>query len=86
MAVGLITRTVLNDVFPGLNDNIGGTRATVRLVELHALVVRANITMTSQGLGATGPKLTRGMEEGGGRIDTNGVTNRRDHNGVYAER
>ena len=73
MAVGLITRAVLNNVFPGLNHNVGGTRTTVRLVEFHALVVRSNIAMTGQGLGATGPKLTRGMEEGGGRIDTDRI-------------
>ena len=71
--MGLITRAMLNNVLPGLNDNIRGARTAVGLVELHALVVRANIAMTSQGLGATGPKLTRGMEEGGGRINTNRV-------------
>ena len=78
MAVRLIPRTMLDNVFPGLDNHVRGTRTTVRLVELHSLVVRADVAMTGKGLGAAGPKFPRGMDEGRSRVDRNRVTKSSD--------
>ena len=73
VAVRLITRTMLDNMFPGLYGGLRGTRTTVWLVEFHALVIRTDVAVTRQSLGTTGPQLARGVEESGSRVNADRI-------------